>query len=94
MRLSRQEINIINSVITKYDSLASIRLFGSRTDDNKKGGDIDLLVFSNKINFDDKLKIYIELKEQLGDQKIDIIVAHDKTNPFVDLVYDTSLRLT
>ena len=44
MRMSEKDIFIIKSTILKYIQNAKIILFGSRTDDNKKGGDIDTLV--------------------------------------------------
>ena len=94
MRLSNSEIKVIRSVIAKYDNAAKVRLFGSRVDDNKRGGDIDLLVFSNKLRFEENIKIKAKLKELLGDQKIDIIIAKDRSNPFVDLVYDESIRIS
>ncbi len=93
MRLSDIEKQTIASVIRGYDSAAIIRLFGSRVNDNKRGGDIDLLIFSNKLRFEDKLRISAKLKELLGDQKIDILIAKDRSNPFVDLVYDKSVRI-
>ena len=93
MRLLNSELKIIKSVIAKYDYSAKIHLFGSRVNDNKKGGDIDLLIFSKKLTFEDNLKIKIELKEIIGDQKIDLIIAKDKSNPFVNFVYDSSIRI-
>ncbi|MCL5030765.1 MAG: nucleotidyltransferase domain-containing protein [Bacteroidetes bacterium] len=77
----------------KYDTHADIYLFGSRVDDDKKGGDIDLLVFSNKLTFNENLKIKIELKKILGDQRIDLIIKRDKSDPFVDLIFDSSIKL-
>lgn len=94
MRLAALEKRIIRSVISKYDNSAKVYLFGSRVDDHKKGGDIDLLIFSKKLNFDKKLKIKIELKELLGDQKINIVIAKDKSDAFVDLIYDEKVRIT
>ena len=54
-------------------------LFGSRTDDNKKGGDIDLLLKpGDKINdvglFDKKISFIIKLKQNIGDRKIDVLI--------------------
>ncbi len=93
MRLSKSEIKTIKKIIAWYDNTAEIHLFGSRVDDNKRGGDIDLLIFSNKLRFKENLKIKAKLKELLGDQKIDIIIAKDRSNPFVDLVYDKSIQI-
>ena len=45
MRLSSVQQNIIKSATTKlFGENANIYLFGSRVDDTKKGGDIDLLI--------------------------------------------------
>jgi predicted nucleotidyltransferase len=93
MRLIKKELEIIKTVIAKHDKSARIHLFGSRVSDSKRGGDIDLLVFSDKLKYDENLRIKIELKELLGDQKIDLVVAKDKSNPFIDLVYDSSERI-
>lgn len=78
MRLSNKEIEAIKSVVMEFDTNAEVKLFGSRTDDTKKGGDIDLLVISNKISFSDKISILIRLKEKIGEQKIDILVYDPK----------------
>ena len=44
MRLTKKEVTIIKSNIIKYIKDAHIILFGSRVDDEKKGGDIDIFV--------------------------------------------------
>lgn len=56
MRLTTQQKTIIKRVALELCSAdASIFLFGSRLDDNKKGGDIDLLIQVehevNRLNF-------------------------------------------
>ncbi|KUO62919.1 MAG: nucleotidyltransferase domain-containing protein [Ignavibacteriaceae bacterium] len=74
MRLSKEEIEVINKSVLDIDPDAQIKLFGSRTDDNKLGGDIDLLLISDKLTFSDKLTILINIKKYLGERKIDIIL--------------------
>ena len=49
MRLKTEEINAIKSTVHNLDQEATVFLFGSRADDSKKGGDIDLLVLSGKL---------------------------------------------
>jgi uncharacterized protein len=48
MRLNRFQIDTINKLATKhFGQAATAYLFGSRTDNQKKGGDIDLLIKNN-----------------------------------------------
>ena len=47
MRLQTQIINIINDAVEKSFGDVNVYLFGSRVDDSKKGGDIDIAIDSN-----------------------------------------------
>ena len=93
MRLNEYEIKSILDSCRLYDSNAIVYLFGSRVDDTKKGGDIDLLVMSDKLTRDNKRAIRIRLHELLGEQKIDIIVAVDDSDPFVRMALETGVKL-
>ena len=64
--------------MTYFDG--EIYLFGSRVDDSKKGGDIDLyLKVSNKDNlFEKKIKFLSRVKRELGEQKIDVVFNEDE----------------
>ena len=56
-----------------------IFLFGSRVDDTKKGGDIDLyLVVENSNLFRKKLKFLAKIKRVIGEQKIDVVFNLDE----------------
>ena len=93
MRLTNRERNIIKAAILQRDSQAKIFLFGSRADDHKKGGDIDLLILSKVLSFSDKLKIKIAIFEELEEQKIDMIIAVDDSDPFVKIALDEGVVL-
>lgn len=93
MRLKEFERAAIISTVKYFDENARVYLFGSRVDDTKKGGDIDLLVMSYRLTSDDKRAIKIKLYELIGEQKIDIILAENDSDPFVKLALDTGVKL-
>jgi uncharacterized protein len=93
MRLAKEEQSAISDTIRQADSDATIYLFGSRTDDAAKGGDIDLLVLSKKITLMTKLEILAKLHQKLGERKIDIAIYPDATRPFPRIVMQEGVRL-
>jgi len=94
IRLKDSQIKAIKNAVKKFDEKAKIYIFGSRIDLNKKGGDIDLLVLSKKITFDMKLKILAILYKQIGEQKIDLIIAQSKDeSSFVQEILSKGVEL-
>lgn len=77
MRLSQFQIDSINKLAIKYFGKDTIvYLFGSRTDDTKKGGDIDLFIHNNNENsltVEAKIHFLAELKTEIGNRKIDVV---------------------
>lgn len=79
MRLSTKEIKFIKDKVQIIFGEATVYLFGSRLDDTKKGGDIDLYIIP-KVNdnlFKKKIKIKATLEELLY-KPIDIVIAKDE----------------
>ncbi len=74
MRLTQKEKDNLLKSIHYWDNDAQVYLSGSRTNDNKKGGDIDLAVRSNKIGLKEKIDIKLKFFEEFGEQKIDFFV--------------------
>ena len=72
-------IFILNKYFREIFHEGELYLFGSRTDDSKKGGDIDLYlkVVDHSALFDKKIKFLARVKRELGDQKIDIVFNLD-----------------
>ena len=94
IRLKDFEIFTIKDIISSIDSEADIYIFGSRVRENKKGGDIDILVISDKISWREKRKIRVELIKKLGDRKIDLIVEKKESkNPFVKLAIKEGIKI-
>ncbi len=80
MRLSTKYHQTIKKYFNEFFE-GEIYLFGSRVDDTKKGGDIDLyLVIRNQEDlFSRKIKFLSRVKRELGEQKIDIVFNTDSS---------------
>lgn len=86
MRLTFNETQNIINLKNKYFGFESkMFLFGSRLDDQKKGGDIDLYLIpkialeKNSENILSlKSKFLVELQDVIGEQKIDLVISSDK----------------
>ena len=83
MRLSSHTQQIIHDTVAEiFGPDASVMLFGSRIDDNARGGDIDLLVKSDKPMADSRrkaLRLAARLQLRLGDQPIDVLTVDPQT---------------
>jgi len=79
MRLNEYEIDSIKETFEKIFDGGVIILFGSRVDDDKKGGDIDLYLQPDNVQNlkEKKINFLIALKARIGEQKIDVIIAKD-----------------
>ena len=79
MRLSKREIKAIKESFKEVFKVGEIYLFGSRVDDNKRGGDIDLYIYTPlKDNLTaKKIEFLVSLKRKIGEQKIDVIISRD-----------------
>jgi predicted nucleotidyltransferase len=93
MRLPAHRVNIIKASVIATDPDARIFLFGSRLNDRLKGGDIDVLILSNKMDFSAKNELKYKLLLQMEEQKIDIIIARDRSDPFVNFIYPICVEL-
>jgi predicted nucleotidyltransferase len=83
MRISDKEKEIIKRLAKDiFGAQTRVYLFGSRTSDRYKGGDIDLFITSKEkqsLTMRSKLSFLAELKALIGDQKIDVILDTEAT---------------
>ncbi len=75
MRLTPYQQQAIKKHFLEVFKEGRIYLFGSRVDDNQKGGDIDLYIQTDvEKNFaHKKLDFLVLLKRSIGEQKIDVV---------------------
>lgn len=80
VRIPSEDLAIIRQSFVQYfDSNDQLWLFGSRVDDKKRGGDIDFYVetqLSREAGYKAERAFVERLHEELGEQKIDIVVKY------------------
>ena len=78
IRLTQEELEIINKTAREVFGECEVYIFGSRLKD-KKGGDIDIFIISNYKSswFRKKIKLAAKLENLLG-KSVDVVVSKDK----------------
>lgn len=81
MRLSEHEKESLkHAALTCFGYGTRLRLFGSRADEHRKGGDIDLLIESHLTDPADIAKAHTRFLSQiytcLGEQKVDVLIDY------------------
>ena len=99
MRLSPQQAaHIRQATHTSFGADARVWLFGSRVDDAKRGGDIDLLIEAGQLpaveTFMRKVHFIGKLEDSLGERKIDVVIQHPgDTRAIVRIAHATGIEL-
>lgn len=84
MRLTAEEVAAVkDSARVAFGDSAVVRLFGSRVDDNERGGDIDLHVEIDAVPNEWRAKgeFEDELFRRIEPQKVDVIVSQRGGKP-------------
>ena len=96
MRLTSQQIKIIIEVVARVaGNTADTYLFGSRVNDQSKGGDVDILIeVDRKLRRIEQGKIQLELEQALN-LPVDILVQerNAETTPFLSIAQAQAKKL-
>ncbi len=85
MRLSEHERQEIREAAIRHFGVAP-RLFGSRLDEHRQGGDIDLLIETRlppEQAVRRKLDLLADLWQRLGERKIDLVLDDGSDQPIL-----------
>jgi len=95
MRLGKIQQQHIKASILELRPSAEVFLFGSRTDNQKKGGDIDILILDHqKLNISEIVKIERSFWKRFGEQKIDLVCFPPNSNhPFKAVALSSAVAL-
>jgi uncharacterized protein len=96
MRLTPKEVTAIQTAFRKhFGSEDHLWLFGSRADDTKYGGDIDLYVETQEVDLrkaqQKRTAFTIDLHTLIGDQHIDVVI-HQLKRDHNELIYDIARK--
>lgn len=81
MRLTEAQRTAIRETVAEtFGAGTCVWLFGSRVDDTKRGGDIDLLIEAKQNDVEEIVRAEIafltKLQMKLGEQKIDVLLDY------------------
>jgi predicted nucleotidyltransferase len=102
MRLSPDQRQAIRDAAKLcFGEDAQVWLFGSRVDDEKRGGDIDLFIrppqtcsYSEIEIFKRKIRFLGCLEKELGERKIDVVIAsRNASRPIEQIAQGTGVRV-
>jgi predicted nucleotidyltransferase len=94
MRLSPDQLRAIKTLIEReFDADTRIWLFGSRVDDSRRGGDIDLYIETEHPRLLNELRCKVDIEEAV-DLHVDLIVAlPDDHRPIARIAKSQGIRL-
>ena len=99
MRLSNKQQEIIGrTAIRHFGKDVKVYLFDSRVIQESRGGDIDLYleaVPEGMVTVKKKIAFIVDLKKDLGDQKIDVFFksTENSTSRFQQVIYKTKIPI-
>lgn len=99
MRLSEFEISCIKALaVQHFGKDVQVFLFGSRTIDQQRGGDIDLFIRTsscNQLRIRAKIEFITDLILEIGEQKIDVVLDNpaSRNSFFFKTIHRTGIRL-
>ena len=101
MRLTQTQLKAITHIFPQYFlPHDTIWLFGSRVDDSKKRGDIDLYIETHyetwPVVAQKQIDFLVALKKEIGDQQIALIIhplSNSQKRPIYDEAKQTGIQL-
>ena len=99
MRLTAEQREVIRSAVREiYGENSRLWLFGSRVDDERRGGDIDLLVRPDSSGggyaLMDKIRLLGKLERGIGERKIDVVIeTPDDQRTIVRIAHERGIPL-
>lgn len=93
MRVSKETVAVLTDIArTHFGESAEVRLFGSRTKDNARGGDIDIQVIAPSSTYRDEISFLVEVERRL-DERVDLRVQRAEKLLIDEIAYKEGILL-
>ena len=99
MRLSPTEARLIRETAEAHFGPGTVvRLFGSRADDARRGGDIDLHITAgdpDRVSLENEIRFRVDLEGAIGEQRVDLVLRRpsDTETPTDRIAERNGIRL-
>lgn len=99
MRLSPREALLIRETAeARFGPGTVVRLFGSRADDARRGGDIDLHITAgdpDRVSLENEIRFRVDLEGAIGEQRVDLVLRRpsDTETPTDRIAERNGIRL-
>jgi predicted nucleotidyltransferase len=96
MRLKKEIIYYIKILSDTIFNSKDVWIFGSRVDDNIKGGDIDIYIetYQKDNILKSKIKFLREFEKKFGEQKVDLVINnHQKIKDIFEIAKKEGVKI-
>ena len=99
MRLNTDQVRSIRHAATEaFGAGVEVWVFGSRADNQRKGGDIDLLIRPDPAAdghpFARKIRMLSLLERALGERKVDLVIEQEQdSRPIVTIARESGIQI-
>jgi uncharacterized protein len=98
MRLPGQPVSDIKRAADVFGDDVEVGLFGSRADDQRRGGDIDLLICRPRQRVEqtlrEKIQFLAQLERRLGERTVNVVIEQPgDSRRIVRIAHQTGVRL-
>jgi len=95
MRLTSKQYKAIIKYFHEVFGEGEIYLFGSRVDESRRGGDIDLYIRTKNMQnlIHKKIDFLSRLKHDIGEQKIDVVFDRHTNRAIDKIALSTGVKL-
>jgi predicted nucleotidyltransferase len=93
MRIDKRTASTLVEIAREHFGDVEVRLFGSRLDDSRRGGDIDIQIFAPESTYRDEVAFLADVEQRLG-ERVDLRVQRGEPLLIDTIAMDAGIVLS